>query len=75
MTKSEVLKIKRKYNLHYPPDKLFDIWEDNEDIPNDILEFLFYKEEQEERPYIMCCGEKMYNKIQESLKNYINANK
>lgn len=70
MIKSEVLKLYKKYNLFYPPRIIFDIWNDEDEIPNEMLIYFFSPPEHQH--ITLFAGVKFINEFESAIKEYIN---
>lgn len=66
MKKSLVLKLKRKYNLYYPPEVLLDLWKDDEEISLDILKVLFQPPSTPSQ-FILLGGEKLLKRLEKAF--------
>lgn len=71
MKKLEVLRLYNKYNLHYPPKMLFDLWNDDDNIDHDLLKILF--QSPKKRNFVIYCNEKFLDKLDELCDSYITS--
>lgn len=69
MKKSEVLEWRRKNDIHYPPEMLFDIYGDEDDIPIELVTYYPLPQEREIKLY---GSAEFIKKVEEDLEDYIN---
>lgn len=69
MIKSDVLKLYNKYGIYYPPKMIFDLYKDDEDIPDSILISLFTPPKP--REFIAYGSSEFIDKVEKAITDYI----
>jgi hypothetical protein len=69
MIKSEVMKLREKHGVYYPPKMLFDIFGDNEDIPNDFL-LACFKPKDPNRDLVIWGNEAFIAQFEKAMDDY-----